>query len=116
MNMIEDEKEQGDQWGPRPPLLKLSEADLQSIYESYQHWIDDMEQERGDEDWWAGHGYGNGEFAFDINFVMDDPEDANDWAVVLYPVDSDGYLDTLTWTDVTDEFKAYLSKLMKKGG
>jgi hypothetical protein len=87
----------------------ITKADLQSIYASYRYWIDVVKQE---EDWWAGHGYDDSEYTFDINFVLgyetDDLEDTNDWGVFLYPVDTEGYLDTQTWTDVTDEFKAYL--------
>ena len=97
--------------------LKLSEADLQSIYQDYRHWIDDMEQQ---EDWWSGYIY-SGVFAFAINFVLgyefydiSEYEDPNDFGVFLYPVDPDGHLNTHqdgVPIDATDEFKAYLSKV-----
>ena len=89
----------------------ITSADLHSIYQSYRHWIDDAGQQ---EDWWAGPGY-DGQFTFDINFVLgytsDDLEDTNDFGVWLYPVDSsDPNFVPMAGIDVTDEFKAYLEK------
>ena len=96
---------------------RITNADLHSIYQSYRHWIDDAEQQ---EDWWAGHGY-DGEFTFDINFVLgyesDDLEDTNDFGVWLYPVDSSDpnfVRRPLVGIDVTDEFKAYLESKEKE--
>tara|TARA_Y100000310_G_scaffold255293_1_gene262649 strand:+ start:236 stop:526 length:291 start_codon:yes stop_codon:yes gene_type:complete len=87
---------------------ELTDADLQSIYRSYRHWIDDLEQ---DEDSWSGHAC-DGD-TFDINFVLgyesDDLEDTNDFGVWLYYVSPPDYQIPLTGIDVTDQFKAYLA-------
>jgi len=95
--------------------VSLTDVDLQSIYESYLYWIDDVEQQ---EDWWAGHGYDTGKFTFDINFVLgyesDDLEDRNDFGVWLYPVSPPAYQVHSTGIDVTDEFKAYLATRSKE--
>jgi len=88
---------------------RITNADLHSIYQSYRHWIDDAGQQ---EDWWAGHGY-DGQFTFDINFVLgyasDDLENTNDFGIWLYPVDpGDPNFVPMAGIDVTDQFKAYL--------
>ena len=88
----------------------LTDADWQSIYESYSDWIGNVDKNgMPDEDWWAGHGYG--EYEFDINFCMpyerDDDTDTTDFGVWLYSVSDDGQTISSSGTDVTAQFKAY---------
>ena len=91
----------------------LTDADWQSIYESYSDGIGDVDKNgMPDEDWWAGHGYDTGEFEFDINFCMpyerDDDTDTADFGVWLYSVSDDGQTISSSGTDVTAQFKAYV--------
>ena len=95
-------------------IMPLTNADLQSIYESYRYWIDEVGQQ---EDWWSGYGYDSGEYTFDLNFVLgyetDDLGDTNDWGVFLYPVSPPNYHIGVVGIDVTDEFKSYLQQVAK---
>ena len=97
----------------------LTDADLQSIYESYRHWADDVGDDGvPDETWWAGHGYDSGKgepdrwFEFDIMFGLgyetDDETDPTDFGVWLYYVYPPDYQIPLTGVDVTAQFKAYV--------
>ena len=94
----------------------LTDADWQSIYESYRHWLDTVGIENDDglpqETWWAGHGYDSGEFEFDILFALgyetDDETDPSDFGVWLYYVYPPDYQIGATGRDVTAQFKAYV--------
>ena len=93
----------------------ITDADLQSIYESYRHWVDAIDDDGlPQETWWAGHGYDSGEFTFDIHFTLgyetDDETDPNDFGVWLYYVSPPHYDIPPTGRDVTDEFKAYIKE------